>query len=65
MVDKVYIVTSVGDWDSWDIGYYKTRKGALKAIMTIKYDQWMLCRYIPEGGYDDHRYYVKEQTLHD
>ena len=44
---KVYIVKSVdpGGYDSYDVSYHLTRKGALKFIMSRKYTAWNDLRY--------------------
>lgn len=65
MSDKIYVVTSHDEWDSWDIGYFKTKKGAYKWIMQLKYEQWMLHRYINEYSYGVMDYYVDEKELND
>lgn len=45
-MNKVYIVTHVEDYDSYDVSYHKTRKGALKYIIGRQYENWTLCRYV-------------------
>lgn len=58
---KVYIVTYVEDYDSYDVSYHKTRKGALRYIMARQYENWELCRYVSE--YDQLFFVVKEQEV--
>lgn len=67
MVDKMYVVTSVdhGGYDSWDVSYHKTRKGALRYIINSNYRQWELCRYIASGSYDELYMYITERELDD
>lgn len=62
---KIYIVVSVdyGGYDSWDVSYHKTRRGALKFIMNSNYDNWMNCRYVRPGGYEELTMYVIEREL--
>lgn len=62
---KLYIVTAVdhGGYDSWDVSYHLTKKGALKYIMQRKYQQWELCRYITPGSYEDDYFYISEREL--
>lgn len=59
---KVYIVTFVEDYDSYEVSYHITRKGALKEIMRRKYENWTLCRYV--SGYDELFFCVTERDLH-
>ena len=58
---KVYIVTEVEDYDSHDVSYHKTRKGALKYIIERQYENCQLCRYVSE--YDKLFFVVKEQGV--
>lgn len=58
---KVYIVTYVGDYDSYDVSYHKTRKGAFKYIMHRQYENWTLCRYV--NSYDQLFFVVTEQEV--
>lgn len=62
---KIYIVVSVDPcgYDSWDVSYHKTRKGALRFIMKSKYDYWDRFRYITPGGYEDNHMYINEREL--
>lgn len=61
---KLYIVNSSYDgYDSYEIGYHLTRKGALKHIMDRKYNDWELCRYIQPGSYDESRMWITEGVL--
>lgn len=67
MNKKIYIVTSVdyGGYDSYDISYHLSRKGALKYIMNCKYADWLTYRYIVPGGYEDSCLYISERDLHE
>ena len=60
-MNKVYIVTHVGDYNSYDVSYHKTRKGALKYIIERQYENCQLCRYVSE--YDKLFFVVKEQEV--
>lgn len=64
---KIYIVVSVdhGGYDSWDVSYHRTRKGALKFIMNSKYADWNRFRYIQQGGYEDNYMYITERELYE
>lgn len=64
---KLYVVTAVdpGGYDSWDVSYHLTRKGALKYIMDRKYESWEYLRYIKPNSYDDDHYYITEKELYD
>lgn len=64
---KLFIVTSVdyGGYDSYDVSYHLTRKGALKYIMQRKYGTWEACRYIKPNSYDDEYMYISERELHE
>lgn len=66
-MDKVYVVTSVdhSGYESWDISYHRTRKGALKFIMNSKYYDWLNLRYIEAGSFDDSYMYISERELSD
>lgn len=59
---KVYIVTFVEDYDSYEVSYHLTRKGALKEIMRRQYENWTLCRYV--SWYDELFFCVTERDLH-
>lgn len=62
---KIYIVVSVDPcgYDSWDVSYHKTRKGALRFIMKSKYQDWARFGYIAPGSYDDNHMYINEREL--
>lgn len=62
---KLYIVTAVdyGGYDSWDVSYHLTKKGALKYIIDYTYNTWLLCRYIKPGSYDEPNLYISEREL--
>lgn len=61
---KLYIVNSSYDgYDAYEVAYHLTRKGALKYIMTRKYNEWELCRYIQPGSYDDGHFWITEGVL--
>ena len=62
---KIYIVVSIdpGGYDSWDVSYHLTRKGALQFIMRAQYNNWNRCRYIQQGSYDDEHMYIRERDL--
>lgn len=62
--DKIYVVTSHDTYDSWDVSYHKTKKGAYKWIMATKYQEWLAYRYLSDyhNSYD---YYVSEKHLGD
>lgn len=62
---KIFIVVSVDPcgYDSWDVSYHKTRKGALKFIMNCNYNNWMKCRYVIQGGYEEITMYITEREL--
>lgn len=45
----VYVVMSTESYDSWDVSYHKTKKGAYKWIMNAMYQRWEYYRYI--GGW--------------
>lgn len=60
-----YVVVAVENYDSWDISYHKSLKGAVRACIAYKYADWEVCR-VP--GYDIDMtcdYYVNEVPLHD
>lgn len=57
-MSKVYIVTEVDDYDSYDVSYHETRKGALRYIIARQYENWELCRYI--SGQDQLFFVIKE-----
>lgn len=63
---KVYVVNAVDPcgYDSWEISYHLTRKGALKYIMNAKYSNWEKWRYITPGGYEDEHFFLSEHDLH-
>lgn len=65
MTCKLYVVTEVdyGGYDSYDISYHLTRKGALKFVIDRNYNNWQLCRYIRPGTYDDLNLYITEKEL--
>ena len=67
VVKKLYVVTSVdhGGYDSLDVSYHLSRKGALKFIMNSNYYNWMVCRYISPGSYDELTMYITERELYD
>lgn len=58
---RVYIVTEVDDYDSYDVSYHKTRKGALRYVMDRQYENWELDRYTRE--YYQSVFTVKEQEV--
>lgn len=62
---KIYIVVSVdhGGYDSWDVSYHKTRKGALLFIMRSNYQNWLDYRYVRPGGYEELTMYIIEREL--
>jgi len=64
---KIYIVYEVDPcgYDSWESSHHLTKKGALKFIMDSQYDDWLRCRYITPGGYDDRSMYITERELRD
>lgn len=65
-MSKLFIVNSTYDgYDSYEISYHKTRKGALRYIMARKYYDWELCRYIVPNSYDDLRMWITERELND
>jgi hypothetical protein len=65
MSSKLYIVTMVDPcgYDSWDVSYHLTKKGAYRAIIDRNYLNWEECRYINAGSYDDLHMYVREGVL--
>lgn len=60
---KVYIVNWIEDYESFEVSYHLTRKGALREIMRRQYEHWALCRYV--SGYDEHFYSVSERDLNE
>lgn len=65
-MDKIYVVSSSYDgYDSYEISYHKTRKGALKYIIDRNYEAWELCRYIHDDSYDKPHMWITEKELHD
>lgn len=64
-MSKLFIVTAVepGGYDSWNVSYHLTRKGALKYIMARRYAVWNDLRYIYPGSYDDDYFYISEGEL--
>ena len=67
MMSKVFIVSYVdsGGYDSWEVSYHRTRKGALKYIMKRHYDNWVACRYIAEDSYNSLYFYVSDHDLNE
>lgn len=60
-MDKVYVVMYVEDYDSYEVSYHKTKKGAYREIMRRQYVNWKLCRYVSE--YDVLYFTVYEKEL--
>lgn len=62
---KLYVVTSFdhSGYDTWDVSYHLTRKGALKFIMDSQYRNWELCRYVKPNSYDELMMYIREKEL--
>ena len=60
-MSKVYIVVFVEDYDSFEVSYHKTKKGAYREIMRRQYENWTLCRYVNE--YDMLYFTVYEKDL--
>jgi len=62
---KLYVVTSIdhSGYDTWDMSYHLTRKGALKYIMDCQYKNWELFRYVRPNSYDELRMYIEEREL--
>ena len=63
---KLYVVTSIdhSGYDTYDVSYHLTRKGALKYIMKSQYRNWEQCRYVqPNNSYDELRMYITEKEL--
>lgn len=61
---KLYIVNSCYDgYDSYEVSYHLSRRGALKYIMDRKYNEWEMCRYIQPGSFDDASYWITEGVL--
>lgn len=65
MSSKLYIVTMIDPcgYDSWDVSYHLTKKGAYRAIIDRNYLNWEQCRYIHSGGYDELQMYIREGIL--
>lgn len=64
MSQKLYIVNSSYDgYDSYEVGYHLTRKGALRHIMARKYHELEMCRYVQPGSYDDGHFWITEGIL--
>lgn len=64
-MSKLFIVTLLSDdgYDSWDISYHRTRKGALKYIINRNYQNWLDCRYVNPESYDNLHMYIREKEL--
>lgn len=62
---KVFIVVQVSDdgYDSWDVSYHLTKKGAWRYIINRNYDNWLTCRYVCPGSWDDLYMYIREGVL--
>lgn len=64
MSQPLYIVNICYDgYDSSEVGYHLTRKGALKEIIARNYHNWELCRYIQPGSWDDLHMWISEGKL--
>lgn len=61
MTDKLYVVSYVEDYDTYECSYHRTRKGALKYIMQRQYEHWELCRYV--SGYNELFFSIREKEL--
>lgn len=66
-MSKVYVVTSVdhGGYDSWDVSYHLTKRGAMKFIINSHYANWSTYRYVKSGGYEDLHLYFTEYELNE
>lgn len=62
-MSKLYIVCYNCDYDTYEVSYHKSKKGAYKYIMKRQYDNWMLCRYVAPGSYDELFFNVIEREL--
>jgi hypothetical protein len=66
---KLYIVMCIDPcgYDSYEVGYHLTKKGAYRAIMGHMYHDWEQHRYIPQDGspyfYTTESYYIREAAL--
>lgn len=60
-MSKVYIVVYAEDYDSHEVSYHKTKKGAYRYIIQRQYENWSLCRYVYE--YDRLYFTVYEKDL--
>lgn len=60
-MDKLYVVSYVEDFDSYEVSYHLTKKGAYRWIMRQQYENWLRCRYV--SGYDELFYSVRETEL--
>lgn len=58
---KIYIVNWVEDYDSFEVSYHLTRKGALREIMRRQYENWQICRYV--NGFDELFFHVSVRDL--
>lgn len=60
-MSKVYIIVLVEDYDSYEVSYHKTKKGAYREIIRRQYENWSICRYVSE--YEMLYYTIHEREL--
>lgn len=63
MARKLYIVSLsyVEDYESFEVSYHLTKKGAYRWIIRQQYENWLRCRYV--YGYDELFYSIREGKL--
>lgn len=66
-MNKLFIVqlVSCDGYDSWEVSYHLTKKGAYKYIMQRKYSLWQNYGYIPPDSYEDEYMYIREVELNE
>lgn len=64
-VNKLYVVWEHQEYDTHEVSYHKTKKGAYKYIMKRHYDNWELCGYVQPGSYDELWFSVVERCLNE
>lgn len=61
----IFIVVQLSHdgYDSWDVSYHLTKKGAWRAIIEMNYQNWLNCRYVRPGSWDDLHLYIREGVI--
>lgn len=64
---KLFVVSSIScdGYDSYEVSYHLTRKGALKYIMQRHYENWDRLRYVVPMSYDELDFYIQEKELNE